>query len=384
MSLEKQELEYWLALVRAPGVGPVKFAQLLKRFDSPQGVFAAFHHDWVSFGLKQPLIDYLQQPDWAAVAQDMAWSKGINNHIITLAHPGYPIYLRQIYDPPPVLFVHGDIQLLSQAPLAIVGSRQPSFEGDQTARYFAEILSRTGFTIVSGLAFGIDAASHVGALAGTGKTVAVAGTGLDQVYPAQHLKLAHQIAEKGALISEFPPGTPPAATNFPRRNRIISGMSLGTLVVEASVKSGSLITARCAVEQAREVFAIPGALSNSLAKGCHALIKTGAKLVETPEDIIEELRLHLPVIWTQEPLEKPIKNLATPAAPPPAVTPLPLFENDAEYNVLLKYMDATATSIDKLVDLSGLTAEAISSMLLILELQGVVKSISGGLYLRIK
>jgi DNA processing protein len=265
-----------------------------------------------------------------------------------------------------------------------VGSRQPSFEGDQTARYFAEILSRTGFTIVSGLAFGIDAASHVGALAGTGKTIAVAGTGLDQVYPAQHLKLAHQIAEKGALISEFPPGTPPAATNFPRRNRIISGMSLGTLVVEASVKSGSLITARCAVEQAREVFAIPGALSNSLAKGCHALIKTGAKLVETPEDIIEELRLHLPVIWTQEPLEKPIKNLATPAAPPPAVTPLPLFENDAEYNVLLKYMDATATSIDKLVDLSGLTAEAISSMLLILELQGVVKSISGGLYLRIK
>jgi len=246
VNLEKQELEYWLALARAPGVGPVRFAQLLKRFDSPQGVFAAFPHDWISFGLKQSLIDYLQQPDWTAVAQDMAWSKGVNNHIITLAHPSYPIYLRQIYDPPPVLFVHGDIQLLSQSPLAIVGSRQPSFEGDQTARSFAEILSRTGFTIVSGLAFGIDAASHTGALAGTGKTVAVAGTGLDQVYPAQHLKLAHQIAEKGALISEFPPGTPPAATNFPRRNRIISGMSLGTLVVEASVKSGSLITARYA------------------------------------------------------------------------------------------------------------------------------------------
>jgi len=384
VSLEKQELEYWLALARAPGVGPVKFAQLLKRFDSPQGVFAASHHDWVNFGLKPPMLDYLQHPAWATVAQDMAWSQGINNHIITLAHPNYPIYLRQIYDPPPILFVHGDIQLLSQTPLAIVGSRHPSPEGEQTARFFAEVLSRTGFTIVSGLAMGIDAASHTGALAGTGKTVAVAGTGLDQVYPAQHLKLAHQIAEKGALISEFPPGTPPASANFPRRNRIISGMSLGTLVVEASVNSGSLITARHAVEQGREVFAIPGALSNLQAKGCHALIKTGAKLVEIPEDVAEELRLHLPVIWTREPTEKSVKNPTTPSPPQPPAAQSPLFENDAEYAVLLKYMDATATSVDKLVDTSGLTAEAISSMLLILELQGTVKSVPGGLYMRIK
>jgi len=380
VNLEQQELEYWLALARAPGVGPVKFAQLLNRFHSPQGVFAAHFHDWVSFGLKQPLIDYLQQPDWKAVQQDLAWSTGANNHLITLQHPDYPIHLRQIHDPPPILFVHGDVRLLSQIPLAIVGTRNPSPQGEQTARQFAETLSHAGFTIVSGLAMGIDAASHEGALAGTGHTIAVAGTGLDRVYPAQHLNLAHRIAEKGALISEFPPGTQPIAGNFPRRNRIISGMSLGTLVIEASTKSGSLITARYASEQGREVFAVPGALSNPRVRGCHALIKEGAKLVESADDIIEDLLIYLPTPGQSRPPLAPKSALSSPL-PTPAPAPV---EMDSEYSNLLKYMSVEATSVDKLVDLSGLTAEAISSMLLILELQGVVKSVSGGLYLRIK
>jgi DNA processing protein len=382
VSSEQQQIEYWLALARAPGVGPVKFAQLLKRFQTPHGVFAAFHYDLINFGLKPPLIEYLQHPDWDAVKQDLAWLQGANNHLLTLDHPYYPIHLRQIHDPPPLLFAHGDFRLLSQAPLAIVGTRNPSPQGELTARQFAEALSHAGFTIVSGLAVGIDAACHEGALAGSGHTIAVAGTGLDRVYPAQHLQLAYKIAQKGVLISEFPPGTPPAAINFPRRNRIISGISVGTLVVEAAIKSGSLITARCAAEQGRDVFAIPGALSNPRAKGCHALIKEGAKLVETPDDIIEDLLIHLPsTAPPREPAE--IKAIMPTTSPPSSAAPV-LPEMNAEYTNLLKYIDTETTSIDKLVDMSGLTAEAISSMLLILELEGMIKTVSGGLYMRIK
>lgn len=384
MNTEISELEYWLALARAPRVGAVKFAQLLQHFGSPQAVFAASPQEWLNFGLKAALVEYLQHPDWQAVQRDMAWLKGANNHIIPLTHPYYPPYLRHVHAPPPLLFVHGNVQLLTQIPLAMVGTRHPTVEGIQNAKKFAVGLSQAGFTIVSGLALGIDAASHRGALSGTGRTIAVAGTGLDQVYPAQHLELAHQISEKGALVSEFPPGTSPSAAHFPQRNRIISGLSLGTVVVEASIKSGSLITARYATEQGREVFAVPGALSNPQSRGCHALIKEGAKLVENPEDIIDELRLHLPLTPA---LELPIISSTQPTSPTPeplVVARSSAFETDTEYSALLKYMDTAATSIDKLVDASGLTAEAISSMLLILELQGVVKSQSGGLYLRIK
>lgn len=384
MNTEISELEYWLALARAPRVGSVKFGQLLQRFGSPQAVFTAAPQEWINFGLKPALIEYLQHPDWQAVHRDIAWLQGVNNHLIPLTHPHYPTYLRHIPAPPPLLFVHGNVQLLSQIPLAMVGTRHPSVEGAHIARQFAAGLAQAGFTVVSGLALGIDAASHQGALAATGRTIAVAGTGLDQVYPAQHLELAHQISEKGALVSEFPPGTSPIAANFPQRNRIISGLSLGTVVIEASTKSGSLITARYAIEQGREVFAVPGALSNPQSRGCHMLIKDGAKLVESPEDIIEELRLHLPLMPT---LEIPVISSTPPTVPtpaPPITAALPLFEPDMEYSALLKYMGTTATSIDKLVDASGLTAEAISSMLLILELQGVVKSQSGGLYIRVK
>lgn len=384
MNIEISELKYWLALIRTPRIGAVKFAQLLQRFGTPPAVFAANSLEWSSFGLKSAQTEYLQHPDWQAVQRDLEWLHGANNHILTLNHPHYPTFLRHIHAPPPLLFVHGNVQLLSQIPLAMVGTRHPTVEGAQIAKHFAAELAQAGFTIVSGLALGIDAASHQGALSTTGRTVAVAGTGLDQVYPAQHLELAYKIAEKGALISEFPPGTPPDSPHFPQRNRIISGLCLGTVVIEASMKSGSLITARYANEQGREVFAVPGALSNPQSRGCHQLIKDGAKLVESAEDIIEELRLHLPIAPTTE---SPVISITQPISSSlaPAVTaPPPLFEADPEYTSLLKYMDTTATSVDKLVDASGLTAEAISSMLLILELQGVVKAQSGGLYLRVK
>lgn len=384
MNTETTELEYWLALVHAPRVGAVTFAQLLQHFGTPQAVFAASPLEWTNLKLKAAQVEYLQRPDWQAVQRDMTWLKGANNHIVPLTHPYYPNFLRHIHAPPPLLFVHGNVQLLSQTPLAMVGTRAPTAEGFQIATDFAIELAQAGFTIVSGLALGIDAASHQGALAATGRTIAVAGTGLDQVYPAKHLELARQIAEKGALVSEFPPGTPPDTSHFPQRNRIISGLSLGTVVIEASAKSGSLITARYATEQGREVFAVPGALSNPQARGCHLLIKEGAKLVESSADIISELQLHLPIVPTSEIPVKSTTPPSTPLSAPPVTAQPLLFETDPEYTALLKYMDTTATSVDKLVDASGLTAEAISSMLLILELQGVVKSQSGGLYIRVK
>ncbi len=215
--------------------------------------------------------------------------EGDNRHLITLHDARYPTLLREIDDAPPMLFIQGDPTILNLPQIAIVGSRNPSASGRQTATDFAHFLASAGLAITSGLADGIDGAAHQGALETKNSTLAVTGTGLDRVYPAKHRELAHRIAEQGALISELPPGTPPIPANFPRRNRIISGLSLGTLVVEAAQKSGSLITARLATEQGREVFAIPGSIHNPLARGCHALIRQGAKLVETAGDILEEL-----------------------------------------------------------------------------------------------
>jgi len=362
--------EYWLALARAPGIGPVSFLRLLERFGNPREVFAAGRSQW--YGLKSELISYLQSPDWEAVEKDLQWLETSGCQLLTLTHAAYPQRLRDIHDPPPVLFVRGDCSLLSSLQLAMVGTRRPSRHGEETAREFAQYLSKAGFTITSGLALGIDAACHRGALAGSGKTIAVAGTGLDRVYPAQHRELAHQIAQQGALVSEFFPGTLAKPTNFPRRNRVISGLSLGTLVVEAPLHSGSLYTAHQALEQGREIFAIPGHIHNPLIKGCHQLIKEGAKLVENAADIVEELLAHLPSLTVQ-----PVPHKSAPA------NLLPDDELEPEYVQLLDFL-ATPTSIDNLVELSGLTAEAISSRLLILELRGLVAVQTGGLYVRFK
>ena len=288
-----------------------------------------------------------------------------NNCVITFNDTNYPSQLKEIADPPPVLFVRGNPDLLSLPQIAIVGSRNPSSLGEETAFNFAKTLSRHGFVITSGLALGIDAASHRGALSANGYTVAVAGTGLDRVYPARHKELATEIVNTGVMISEFPPGTTAKANHFPRRNRIISGLCQGLLVVEAAKQSGSLITARMALEQNREVFAIPGSIHNPLARGCNALIREGAKLVETTQDILEELNQY----YQQDEKLPPFTMEST---------------LDLEQQTLLNRIMFSPTSIDKLVENTGESVEVISSMLLILELQGYLEATAGGCYMRVK
>jgi len=361
----------WLALYRAPGIGSRGLHKLLQYFDSPAGIFAADRADLLACGLSAATADYLQRPDWQAVEKDLAWLNGGGNRLLTIRDESYPPRLADTADPPLLLFVHGDPDYLLQPQLAIVGSRNPSHDGIALAEDFAAYLAGCGLTICSGLAAGVDAAAHRGALHCAAGTVAVTGTGLDRVYPAQHRELAHRIAENGALVSEFPPGTPPLAANFPRRNRIISGLSVGTLVIEAALRSGSLITARQALEQGREVFAIPGSVHNPLARGCHALIREGAKLVETGEHVLEELasQLALPALAAESPRQR-------------AETSPQREELSGDYSELLELMGYAPVAVDQLVQRSGLTPEQVSSMLLLLELEDRVHSSAGGRYTR--
>jgi DNA processing protein len=293
-------------------------------------------------------------------------------HVLLPEDSAYPERLREINDAPPVLFVVGDPEVLSQPQLAIVGSRSATRGGLENAQAFAEYLAARGLVITSGLAAGIDAAAHRGALVAGGLSVAVAGTGPDRVYPAANRGLAGELVQEGAMVSEFPPGTSPRAVNFPRRNRIISGLSLGVLVVEAAPRSGSLITARLAMEQGREVFAIPGSIHNPLARGCHRLIRDGAKLVETADDILEEMAAHL--------------STAAPAGVSTRGGPAPEGDDDSEdgdYARLREAMGYDPVSLDVLVRRSGLTAEQLSSMLLLMELRGQVESLPGGRYMQV-
>jgi DNA processing protein len=353
---------YWIALQRVPGLGPRGIQNLLSHYDGPEAILA--HVDQIS-GFNASVIEALRKPDWERVEQDLAWLEHENRHAIPITDAKYPPLLREIHDAPPVLYVQGNVEFLSSWQIAVVGSRNPTASGKKTAAEFSEHIGRQGLTITSGLAIGIDAAAHKGALLTQGKTVAVVATGLDRVYPAQHKALAHDIAEKGAIVSEFPLGTSPRPELFPRRNRIISGLSLGTLIVEAAPKSGSLITARMAMEQGREVFAIPGSIHNPLAKGCHQLIREGAKLVETADHILEELGA-LALVQS----EADIENQTT------------QHEKDGDYQILFESLGFDPISIDKLIENSGLTAEAVSSMLLLLELEGEVESLPGGRYVR--
>ena len=343
---------------------------MLECFGTPEEVFSADREQLRNAGVSRTdTLEYLCGTDQSPVDPDLDWLKQPGNHLLTLDHPNYPPLLRQLPDPPPLLFVKGDPTLLGTPQLAIVGSRNPSPGGAETALEFGHHLSTCGLTITSGMALGIDAAAHQGALRGEGSTIAVMGTGLDRIYPARHRKLAHEIAERGALISEFPIGTLPTRANFPRRNRIIAGLSLGTLVVEAAIHSGSLITARLAAEQGREVFAIPGSIHNPLTKGCHQLIREGAKLVETGNDILEELAGLIPSTAEKSGLaEQPVTTAV---------------ELDREYTRLLEIMGYDPVSVDTLVERSGLTTEEVSSMLLVLELQDHVASMPGGLYNRV-
>ncbi|MDH5784243.1 MAG: DNA-processing protein DprA [Chromatiales bacterium] len=361
MSEAPQQNRYWLALLRAPGVGPVRFRQILERFENPQHLF-----DSPSLCDSEQLRGYLKNPNWQAVDNDLKWLGQPGCHLLTLADEHYPSLLRDTFDAPPLLFLRGDPGLLASPQLAMVGSRNPDASGRETAHDFARALAASGIVITSGLALGIDTASHQGALDGGGQTIAVAGTGLDRVYPSSNRELAHAIIEGGGiLLSEFPPGTPPQAGNFPKRNRIISGLSLGTLVVQAALRSGSLITARLAADQGREVFAIPGSIHNPLARGCHQLIRQGAKLVECTTDILEELAPQLHSI-----LVEGDKDANTHQSPHNTL--------ESEYLILLQAVGHEPTSVDQMIERCGLTAEAVSSMLLILELQGYVEATAGG------
>lgn len=367
--LEKDHpLTAWLAVLRAPSVGPATFIKLLQAFGTAEQIIRADTTSLKSLGLKEQAVQAIRSPDWDLIRCDLNWVKQPTNHIITLDSAQYPELLRQIPQPPPILFVAGNPELLHLPQIAIVGSRHPSQSGSRSAAAFAQALAQAGLVVTSGLAMGIDGSAHRGALASDCPTIAVVGNGLNIVYPASHTSLAAQIVERGAIISEFPPETQPKAKFFPRRNRIISGLSLGTLVVEAAQRSGSLITARQAAEQGREVFALPGSIHNATARGCHQLIKQGAKLVETAQDILEEIGALLTFVHHHHPVTRQRKDI---------------HDFDDDYKILLENIGYEPTTIDTLVRRCRLTPESVSSMLLILELEGYVVSQSGGSYIRI-
>jgi len=351
------ELASWLALNQIPGLGNEGLRRLLQALGTPANVYAT-PVQALRQVVKPAVAEAIAQGvDEAALAPIATWLEDSNNSIVTLADPGYPQALLNISDPPLLLYVKGRCELLNRPALAVVGSRNASAQGLKNAEAFAQAASEAGLCVVSGMAHGIDAAAHRGGLRGMGSSIGVIGTGLDKVYPAANRELAHQLAQEGALISEFPLGTPPLAANFPRRNRIISGLSLGCLVVEANLQSGSLITARMALEQGREVFAIPGSIHSPQAKGCHYLIKQGAKLVECTRDILDELGCYA--------------KGSNPAITPPAS------------HSLLEHMGFDPVDMDSMCQRSGLTIEALSAILLQLELEGGIATLPGGLYQRI-
>jgi DNA processing protein len=357
MTLDSQ-LEPWLRLALLRGLGDESFRRLLLAFTSPERIFAASHAELckvVSPALAAAIREGGAAEALPAVA---AWLADSANRVVTLADAHYPQMLLQIPDPPPVLYVKGRTDLLNRPAIAIVGSRNATPQGCETAESFAKSLSDAGLTVVSGLALGIDAAAHRGGLAGAASSIAVVGTGLDVVYPARNRDLAHAIAARGTLLSELPLGTPAAAGNFPRRNRLISGISRGCLVVEAAQRSGSLITARLANEQGREVYAVPGSIHSPLSKGCHGLIKQGAKLVECAQDVLEELGFAGPRVVATASEEAP--------------------------HALLQHLGFDPCDIDTLVARSGLSGSTISAMLTELELEGRVASLPGGRYQRLR
>lgn len=361
--MNTETVKNWLIFLRAPGIGPGKGLKLLDALGDINAIFNASPATLKAVALTQKEIAAIVKPEDKLIATDLAWLEEPQHHLITLDDALYPTLLKEIHDPPLALFVDGDPTLLSTPQLSIVGSRNPSHAGMDNAFDFAKYLSQVGLTITSGLALGIDTESHKGALEVEGKTIAVMGTGIDKIYPATNKALAKRIVRKnGCVISEFSTNMPAKPENFPRRNRIISGLSTGVLVVEATIRSGSLITAGLATEQGREVFAIPGSIHNPLARGCHTLIRQGAKLVETAQDIIEELG----------PLTAKTVECS--------VTTSSRKQNnlDSDYKNLLKYVDYEATSVDLLVERSGFPTSKVSSMMLLLELQNCVKSTHGG------
>lgn len=374
--MDRAELAAWLSLLDRPGLGNVTLRRLLAAFGTPEAVLAASPVAWREAAGPR-VADALAAattPDTteARLATALAWlagGPGGTRHALALGDARYPPALLQTADPPLLLFAEGDLSLLRRPALAVVGSRHATPQGLDHAQQFAAHLSRAGLTIVSGLALGIDGAAHEGALAGAGSTIAVIGTGPDQIYPRRHAALTRRIAEQGLVLSEFAPGVPAMAPNFPRRNRIIAGLALGTLVVEAAPQSGSLITARLALDCNREVFAIPGSIHSPQSRGCHHLIKQGAKLVESAEDILSELRRPGPLPW------------ATPAEPGEA----PDEDDDPDGSAadpVLRALGHDPMSLDSLCARTGWPPGELTARLLDLELGGQVSRLPGGLFQR--
>jgi DNA processing protein len=356
-------LASWLQLTLTPGLGGAALRALLKEFGLPEQVVAA-RRAALARHASEEALDALHSEDVRqAVARALDWAAAPNHNVLTLTDAAYPRLLLEIGDPPPLLYCVGRVELLGAPSLAVVGSRNATAQGARDAERFARAFSDAGLTIVSGLALGIDAAAHRGALAGPGSTVAVLGTGVDVTYPARNGALAEEIAARGLLVSEFALGTPALAHHFPRRNRLISGLAQGCLVVEAAAASGSLITARSAAEQGREVFAVPGSIHSPLARGCHGLIKSGAKLVETAEDVLSELGAFRRTGFASTRSARP--------APGEANSPL------------LAHMGTDPVNVDSLCARAGLPAERVSAELLRLELAGRIAALPGGLYQRL-
>jgi DNA processing protein len=356
--------EPWLALCLASDLGPAGIRKLLERFGTAAGIISASRQELLESGLSATLVTQIHNPDETRLDTALNWLQAADHHLVHWQDERYPELLRAAGHSPPVLFVCGDPDVLGLPQIAIIGSRNATPGGLEIATNFATHLAHAGLTITSGLAAGIDSAAHQGALAADGITIAVMGTGPDQIYPRDNTALARRIMQNGALVTEFPPGMPANRENFPQRNRIISGLCLGTLVVEAGIRSGSLITARYSGEYGREVFAVPGSIHSPVSKGCHKLIQQGAKLVQSSADIIEELAALAASINTSEmPIPEGIQ---------------PSDQVDPEYAKLLCSMGFDPVNIPTLAKRCGLTAGELSSMLLILELEGKVQTLPGG------
>ncbi len=363
--MSENDLYAWLRLTLTPGVGPHTARKLLAAFGLPQQVFQQSPEMLSAVAGSKTGKHLSTEPPGLteAIARTRDWLSGADNrYIVTLADAQYPQDLLAIEDPPVMLYVAGRMDALSHPRrIAMVGSRNPTPQGTENAHHFAQCLAQADVCVISGLALGIDAAAHEGALEGGGLTIAVVGTGLDRVYPRQHLSLAHRIVQQGALVSEYPIGTPPLAANFPKRNRIVSGLSSGTLVVEAALQSGSLITARQSLEQGREVFAIPGSIHSPQAKGCNALIRQGAKLVESAQDVLEDLKFCMPA----------------PALPTAEAT------EARQESALLKALGHDPVALETLQERTGLSTADLQAALLELELEGAVRCLPGGLFMRL-
>jgi len=368
------DLHSWLRLVHTPGLGQRTVQKLLAHYTHPQAFFRHFERRPRQSGLSTKQIQSLQGASAQSalehlVNQTKSWLAVTHNHLISILDTRYPPALKQIADPPPLLYVIGDPDVLLTPMIGIVGSRKCTPTGLTTAGKFANQLGQRGLCIASGMALGVDQAAHQGALAVDGLTIAVAGTGLDRVYPAGHAALARRIASTGALVSELPLGAKPLAHHFPRRNRIISGLSLGVVIIEAGLKSGTLTTASHAREQGREVMVVPGAINNPVSRGCNALISQGATLVQSTDDIITE-------IASQIDIDPRLRS-----GSPSSISAVPVDQAQSSC-MLLKTMGFDPISVDSLVALSGLSSDQVTTKLCQLELEGLISSLNGGRYIR--